>query len=188
MVWNMNGPNEFERSIKEALEPYEVPYNSADWAQLERNLVQSSANGRVNRSGFYALLLGGSIAAASSIFAILSPTSSYTDGGAMNGATSMDAMPVRAEVSTRTIVAQQEPIQEPVSAPAILVMTKNDQTQLVRSEPMAIAAPVKPKMEVGAGKGSPMVRPSMTEGCPGTLIEFAAENLPEEGILPMELR
>jgi gliding motility-associated-like protein len=182
MVWNMNGPNEFERSIKEALEPYEVPYNSADWAQLERNLVQSSANGRVNRSGFYALLLGGSIAAASSIFAILSPTSSYTDGGAMNGATSMDAMPVRAEVSTRTIVAQQEPIQEPVSAPAILVMTKNDQTQLVRSEPMAIAAPVKPKMEVGAGKGSPMVRPSMTEGCPGTLIEFAAENLPEEGI------
>ncbi len=100
MVCNMNGMNEFERSVKDSLEPYEVPYNSADWAQLERNLVrQSSANGRVNRSGLYALLLGGSIAAASSIFAILSPTSSYTDGGAMNGATSMDAMPVRAEVS-----------------------------------------------------------------------------------------
>ncbi len=67
-------------------------------------------------------------------------------------------------------------------------MTKNDQTQLVRSEPMAIAAPVKPKMEVGAGNGSPIVRPSMTEGCPGTMIEFAVENLPEGRDLPVELR
>ena len=69
----MNGMNAFERSVKDSLESYEVPYNSADWAQLEKVLDQGKGSGRVSRSGLYALLLGGSIAAASSFYMLLTP-------------------------------------------------------------------------------------------------------------------
>src|SRR5690606_7989344 len=62
----MKGSDAFERSLREALESYEVPYNSADWAQLERQLDQEKKIGpwRSGTAGMYALMLGGALAVA----------------------------------------------------------------------------------------------------------------------------
>ena len=70
----MSGPTGFEKAVKEALEPYEVPYNSADWGHLERALDGRSDDvARVSRSGLYALLIGGSLAAVSSFLILTTP-------------------------------------------------------------------------------------------------------------------
>lgn len=181
----MSGLNGFERSIKDSLEPYEVPYNSADWAQLERTLDQGQGSGRVSRSGLYALLLGGSLAAASSFAVLLRPTP-VAEAGAHGVATSQQP--------------QEEPLVASLPEPTQLaavntnVATTPATSQVARPEPTTKAAersfPDAPAPKNNttilttetAVNLTPQVKASLTEGCPGTLVEFAVENLPEEGI------
>lgn len=47
----------FEESIKQVLEGYTVPYNSADWTELEKNLDSSSKKGNLSSALFYGILL-----------------------------------------------------------------------------------------------------------------------------------
>ncbi|MCB0794000.1 MAG: PKD domain-containing protein [Flavobacteriales bacterium] len=51
----------FEKKIKNSLDQYEVPYNSADWAQLEKALDGQSGHGRWSSSGLLALFVGGAL-------------------------------------------------------------------------------------------------------------------------------
>lgn len=187
----MNGLNAFERSIKDSLEPYEVPYNSADWAQLERSLDENTGSGRVTRSGLYALLLGGSIAAASSYYVITSipAVDSGTAGGTVlvqnDGANDLGpTKPTTSIVQETAHLADHDT--EPVRpATTVAVSAENEETttrdkRSTTTNTLAASSPnTQPEHAASAG---PMVRSSITEGCPGTLIEFAAENLPEEGI------
>lgn len=53
----MNGMDAFERSIKNSLEQFEVPYNSADWAQMEKTLDGGGGGGWIGSAGFYAALV-----------------------------------------------------------------------------------------------------------------------------------
>ena len=47
----------FEESVKQVLEGYTVPYNSADWTELEKNLDSSSKKGNLSSALFYGVLL-----------------------------------------------------------------------------------------------------------------------------------
>lgn len=47
----------FEESVKQVLEGYTVPYNSADWTELEKNLDGSSKKGNLSSALFYGVLL-----------------------------------------------------------------------------------------------------------------------------------
>jgi len=189
----MNGLNEFERSVKDALEPYEVPYNSADWAQLERTLDQGDNSGRVSRSGLYALLFGGALAASSSLFVLVAPVSGDTE------ASGLASVPSGIVVEAARTGANMEV--ENQGAP---IIKRNEQvsvaevgTEHTKGAPgisgVAVASEPKPSevvpvpnktitKESGNTSTGPAVRASVTEGCPGTSIDFAAENLPEKGI------
>ena len=65
MAGSKNNLDVFEKSLKDSLEHYEVPYNSADWAQMERALssgVRGWGRGRALIVGLLVasgLLIGG---------------------------------------------------------------------------------------------------------------------------------
>jgi len=186
----MNGLNAFERTVKDSLEPYEVPYNSADWAQMERMMDQGKITHRVSRSGLYALLIGGSIAAASSFHALTAPVN-ITEGSAdittvaqtpslpSEPTTDLSAASV-AEVAASNLAGRPADSKNTVEAP-----TSVEKTPTPRSSGPVVVAPLGHGAAKDASRTNvdgPVVRPSITEGCPGTSIEFAAENLPEKGI------
>ncbi len=188
----MNGLNPFERSIKDSLEPYEVPYNSADWAQLERSLDQGSGSGRVNRSGLYALLIGGGIAAISTVFVLTAPVPSRGSALAGNETVTLVAEDVKSPI----LIASQERStvapsagdlkEQPSSTTRPTRPLTNEQegsniTTTSKIVAQTIATPAIPAINPSGSTG-PLVRSSITQVCPGTLIEFAAENLPDEGI------
>jgi hypothetical protein len=76
----MNAHDAFERSLKKALDPYEVPFNSADWAQLEARMEKAQPAPWRSSLGLYALLLGGTVALGTTIY-MLSATVNM-EGGA----------------------------------------------------------------------------------------------------------
>lgn len=188
----MSGLNGFERSIKEALEPYEVPYNSADWSQMERALDGNADVARVSRSGLFALLLGGSMAAFSSLFVLVSPepASSVQEFVPGNRTQSEDIVP--------TVPEEMASLQEEVP---VSVSMEVEPVAAGRDERVPKASPEKPG-KIGSAmmpaserprasepavpahpaSNEPLVRASITEGCPGTVVDFRAENLSDDGM------
>ncbi len=186
----MKGLNAFERTVKDSLEPYEVPYNSADWAQLERMMDQGKLTHRVSRSGLYALLLGGSIAAASSFYVLIAPVNATEE---LAGLTNVDvtipapAAPSADPTPSRVAeVPQESGIQQPSTQTAsVSTPSSNGANNAPKASGTAVVARVETEPSKEAGRkvaDGPVVLPSVTEGCPGTLIEFAAQNVPEKGI------
>jgi gliding motility-associated-like protein len=184
----MSGLNGFEQAVKEALEPYEVPYNSADWSQLERALENRGDMARVSRSGLYALLLGGGLAAASSLFVLTTPPADVTPAAL-------------AQVTTAPVIAVEEkafsPAPQSVGTPAVASIpaeTTETATPSRKSEVSTklgaeVAVVVPAALNEGTGtapthpmSNEPVVRPSVSEGCPGSAIDFEAENLSSEGM------
>ncbi|MEZ4739448.1 MAG: PKD domain-containing protein [Flavobacteriales bacterium] len=182
--------NAFERSVKDSLESYEVPYNSADWAQLEKALDQGDGSGRVSRSGLYALLLGGSIAAASSIYMLLSPVPELA-GPASNSSTFFDrtigtnSFEQPSTDHALAILAPGTSTNTPTTSPKVgsAIEPERGPSEANKNTSVALAVDgTKPPAGRAAPSTGPIVRPSVTEGCPGTLVDFAVENTPEGGI------
>lgn len=182
MDQDMSGLNGFERSVKEALKPYEVPYNSADWSHLERALDGRSDDvARVSRSGLYALLLGGSLAAASSLFVLISPETApvsermaelITVPPSTSASIAAQSHTITSnELDTEATAAAKAPSNTATKAPAT---TTEGRTLLGTASPTPVA-PTPPAHNM------PMVKPSITEGCPGSVIVFETANLAEGG-------
>lgn len=188
---DMSGLNGFERSVKEALEPYEVPYNSADWSQLERALDGRSDSARVSRSGLVALLFGGAVAAFSSLFVLIAPDRLSVGEGHRSAAQPTLAQTVNlgSDQPSGTdikgtvpvgidVEASQVEVVEPRSgkAPKADLEVKGIKPQSYAVSGAEIAPPEHPM------SNEPLVKPSVTEGCPGTVIDFEAENLSNDGM------
>lgn len=187
--------NGFERAVKDALEPYEVPYNSSDWSQLERALDGQGDVARVSRSGLYALLLGGSLAAASSLFVLISPEVMPAPAGLAAATSPVTTERFSAEsMRTNSIVGNGNDVVLPDE-----VRTKGTEaTNTARDtsptsanntagaevvEVVMASTPVNnSKVPVHPMSNEPVVRPSISEGCPGSVIDFEAENLSGEGM------
>lgn len=168
--------------MKGALEPYEVPYNSADWAQLERTLDQGKGSGRVSRSGLYALLLGGTLAAVSSMVVLVNEPKAET---AMADRGIVTERPAIAEPSIVSDVIKASPVgieqtREPSISPKRPATAQP--VDHVSTEPSAPTSTTKTPVVDHATNNAPHVKASVSEGCPGTLIEFSVDNLPEKGI------
>ncbi|HMC97223.1 MAG TPA: PKD domain-containing protein [Flavobacteriales bacterium] len=194
----MKGSDAFERSLKDSLESYEVPYNSADWAQLERQLDKKGGATWHGSVGLYALLLGGALTVATTVYLLTRTTEVKNDGGGavvgMNDiATSLPPVVLKENtatdpasegqvsdndaISTRKATKQMERVALPTRSTAKDVnpgaSTEPSSSALV---PTAGTKPTAPGLlEIG-------IKPSVTEGCPGTTVEFAVENLPSNGI------
>lgn len=181
----MKGTDAFERALKDSVESYEVPYNSADWAQLERQLDKEGGSGWQASIGLYALLLGGALTVATTAYLLtrtteLAGSGNGTSAVTLNEAAASTTPDNGAEPSTlvSNAVANVDPVDAKrmrssdvasVSAPAASVPSGT------ASQPLEVVpAAVEP-----SGLG---IKPSVTEGCPGTTVEFAVENLPSNGI------
>lgn len=188
----MKTSDAFERAVKDSLESYEVPYNSADWAMVERELdKQMVTKGRWS-TGLLVLLLGGTLALTSTVHLMLS-----TPGTSEPGVAALPAdpkpQPAPAAAPDQTGPAQDdvEPMAHPSGQPV---------TQREEEAPAAKAAVTQPaKASAGTGSSSPesaaptddaaaapapaevAIRPSVTEGCPGTSVMFEVSNEPNTG-------
>jgi gliding motility-associated-like protein len=190
----MRSADPFENSLKQALDHYEVPYNSADWAQLDRVLDSRKGPSWHASAGLYALLLGGSMAVATTMHLLFSeeavqlsstgitsdvaeneeyavfPTSGDAVAEATGGASgaSNDDLPT-ASITKGSAASSDDP-------------GNNQRAAVARSvgggaTPGPVATPTPP-----GSSTERLIRVSPTEGCPGTSIDFALENASEDGI------
>jgi gliding motility-associated-like protein len=184
----MNAHDAFERAVKGTLEPFEVPYNSADWAQLEGRLDKGGNAPPKKSWGLVALLLGGGAVAGTAILLMtqrpgeLAGTAGDTPTGhAMSEERKPDLQPASAvtAIAGSRSADVVEPVATQVKEVAAAAVTAKRVNPVGGSmkpdEPNVVK--VVPAVSDAVG-----IRSSVSEGCPGTSIDFAAENLPSEGI------
>lgn len=171
----------FEQRLKESLEGYEVPYNSAHWAQMDRALssgVKGWSHGKTLLTGALvaaALLLGGTayyLGRDSSKLEMptlqvttLVKDSSYTS--------TLQNVPQSAEVAVAETIAQPtQPVASNVSQLNPAATLKSESPAPKVSAPNPTAPP----------KANPLFSASVKEACPGSPVDFNVQDLPEDGI------
>ena len=200
----MKGADGFERSLKEALGSYEVPYNSADWAQLERRLDAGRVSTRHTSAGLIALLLGGSIAVSTTVWYLMNedPNSGASNeiamvndvnddagrndtDGASFAAGSADTIAEETTVTEGSALIENDAVAEVKPVRTAAKERSADRTttrKATASTELASTEKTNVKEEASSGSKSIAIKPSVTEGCPGTTVEFKVENMPDEGI------
>ena len=195
----MSGLDPFEHSMRKSLEQFEVPYNSADWAQLERALDSGKRASWVTSAGFFAFLAG-ALVVGSSIY-WMSTRDTVEEGIAANTdlrteQTVSPATPAANTESDEQAVVADDPsvpvTHEEATEPVPAVVSAGSGTQSANETRVTTAEAPKtgPKgpdsstQLVIDDRSSDAAEPRMRviEGCPGTTVEFAAEHLPESGI------
>lgn len=183
----MKGYDPFERSVREALGSYEVPYNSADWAQLERRLDSGSGGGRSLSTGLIALLLGGVLVTSGVVWTLVKEDT----GGAAAEATVPNSPEPTADHGK---ALAETPVTEPGSATDLHPAETTVHAATTRTSQAATRTFAAGSVNGGTPSGTEAevvpipstrevaIRPSVTEGCPGTTVSFDAQNLPEGGI------
>ncbi|MBK8582445.1 MAG: PKD domain-containing protein [Flavobacteriales bacterium] len=179
------GPETFERSLKDSLESFEVPYNSADWTLLERELGKSNGKGARSTASLILLLFGGALALATTLYILTN-----TEGQISSGSTVVETSPATpSEGPTRPSmgIPASTKREAPVSDHQ-LVSAEVAKKEVLTTAVKASGLPDEPKPTASAvvapapgNKGEIGIRPSVTEGCPGTTIEFMVDNLPNQG-------
>lgn len=184
----MKGTDAFERALKDSVESYEVPYNSADWAQLERQLDKEGGSGWQASVGLYALLLGGALTVATTAY-LLTRTAELTGSGNRTSAVALNAdapSPLASENGHESLnlVANTEGNVDRDDVKAL--RSKSIQASVPStSKPLGASTANSQPLEALPAHTGPSelgIKPSVTEGCPGTTVEFAVENLPSNGI------
>lgn len=186
-------PDAFERSLRRTLEQYEVPYNSADWQQLEQQLAKAEMKRGKWSAGLLALLLGGGIALSTTVFLLLN-SQDEGQGGAALALVDAGQDLVAATETESSAVAPETPDEAPAASlrvePGMVKPRASGpagaDAKAVRAEAAkpADAKPSVPEPRAAAGHGSSnevSIKPSVTEGCPGTSVEFEVSNLPSPG-------
>lgn len=85
-----NNPDAFERSIRDSLEQYEVPYNSADWAALEKALDGPRHVGWWITPGMVAAIVAGTLVAGSTTYLLTRGGGQVGDGALVTLTTGND--------------------------------------------------------------------------------------------------
>ncbi|MGV9012426.1 MAG: PKD domain-containing protein [Flavobacteriales bacterium] len=171
----------FEQRLKESLEGFEVPYNSAHWAQMDRALssgVKGWSHGKTLLTGALvagALLLGGTAY-------YMGRDSSKLEMPTLQAATLVKAssdtavlhnVPQSAEAVVSEMIAQ--PMQPKASTVALrtpAATLKSDSPEPTVSAP----TPAPP------AKANVLFLSSVKEACPGSPVDFTVQDLPEDGI------
>ena len=205
----MKGADAFERSLKEALEHYEVPYNSTDWAQLEKRLDGQKSYGWTASAGLYALFLGGAITVATTVYVLMSDKPGNGNGASVamvmkdddkdkGDGNAANALLISDDIEEATITASTD------EAGDLADTEVAERTRKASDRSNSNKAAVKtssPSIEKSVAKSTDEVKPvagddtaskaankaiaiksTITEGCPGTTIDFSADNLPEGGM------
>ena len=201
MSTSKTGLDAFERSLKDSLDQFEVPYNSADWTQMERSL---NGNGR----GWWVSGLGLSVLVAGLV---------VVGGGTWYALTSARSVPERLADGASTTVpglAAQAPTSTVPAKDIVTVMPETKGTTVVdlpksgtetsqdnsdtgnrasKGAHIPNAAETSPKEAPPTEKPATITpatpnaneitfKASIAEGCPGTSVDFKVSNMPEDGI------
>ena len=186
----IKGQDAFERSLKATLEQYEVPYNSADWAQMEKRLDDRKKNNWTSSAALYMLLLGGSLAVATTVQQLVGGTNTLAEK-------TIEATTVQKEVvpdqlfTTITVAPEAEVIKEPtiITNETQLVPIENTTTRGTDVKPRSTAQIQMANAGTSDDAPAPKpastavaIRPSITVGCPGATVEFSVDNMPKTGM------
>lgn len=191
---NKNTLDPFEQRLRNSLEEFEVPYNSADWVQLERTMAAGTGRSRWSKGSLLALLLAGGIAAGGAATwwwvatdevdrageaSVATTSADHTAQGVADRpaapATTLEA-PAVAEVRTQQSTATEHAATPGATQAAV---RNTDKTSHAVAHTAAVLAPTSPNPKDDAGLA---FRASATEGCPGTAIQFAANGTPDDAI------
>ena len=219
----MKGRDAFERSVKEAMQHFEVPYNSADWQQLERAMDSAAGRRWTLNTGLMALLITGVLGLVIGTALLVqnadAPAPQRVESDlAMNNLSSLDAPQAgpEAEAVSATTATQEQATGEGAAAdglePETATSTATSRTRDDRNEAatesaksagkadkpaLSTASPVAgttdalrstvgkdaaPVKKTSTPDGSLSIMASVSEGCPGTTIEFNVQDLPDDGI------
>lgn len=206
MSTSKNGLDAFERSLRESLDQFEVPYNSADWTQMERTLNGGNRGWWVSGVGL-SVLVAGLVVVGGGTWYALNGGDKATDGPSVE-----ETVGSTIHAKDVAVIAEKTPMTD-------LAMTTTEQAKAMpvqAEEPAEMTAKAmdKPsaKGETGSSIGSgttitsvgdngpePPVttkatatsapsaneitfKASVAAGCPGTAVEFKVSNMPEDGI------
>lgn len=201
---NNNNLDSFERQLKERLEHYEVPFNSADWAQMDRALssgVRAWGHGRALVAGLLlagGLLIGGTayfLGRDSSTQALPAPQHAPATGMAgepagtaqqpatADGMAATTAVQAVSQASGGTAVTPPPPNTAQPSASSGTAKPPHPAgakpAQATPAAPLP-AGPPAPKPEAPAAATA--FRASAKEACPGSPVAFKVERMAEDGI------
>lgn len=197
---NKNTLDPFERRLKDSLEEFEVPYNSADWAQLQRAMAGSSGRSRWSKGGLLALLLAGGMAAGGGVYYLSSSDQELADAGPLPSGTvageaastvgDAPAGPATTEVGAAEVGAKEvhgattEEATGTTTTPSTTPATTAPVERTVRVAPSTTAATevVAPSSPTAKDDGTMAFSASVSEGCPGTAIQFTANGTPDDAI------
>lgn len=195
----MNGLDAFEGSIKDSLEQFEVPYNSADWAQMEKTLDGDGAGSWIGTTGFYAALLAGLLAIGGGAWYVASRPDAVNEAAGLS-ATSEKGL----SAATTTDPSAQSQGPAATTGADMLAGTEADAQKTGTEADNATgddalvtkqtSAPVnKTTIEKASPKsGKNVEQPkevkhgafvaSTSESCEGAAVDFNVQNMPEKGI------
>ena len=183
-----NGSDAFERALRDSLEPYEVPYNSADWTQLEKELKKEDRAGWKTSAGLLALLFGGTLAVATTVYFVATSGTGTDKSVVMTTPAVQSALVEATDPTTRLVATSTEAASDlsynqnnagstaPPTTAKPVVVAKNDaglaQSGANYTDNGASRTPTSTEV---------LIKPSVVQGCPGASVEFTAANLPNDG-------
>lgn len=190
-----NDLDAFEQRLRDTLQNYEVPYNSSDWAQMERALssgVRGWGHGRAWMAGL--LLAGGLLIGSTAYFLGRDTVKAEEAGGpAASGTVAEPA----ATPSAMLVEAAPAKTEQPANVPEVGTTAPRVAGDAAKTAPAGNPAtpapavhpaPVRqtgttpPTGPVGNEKAASVFKASVKEACPGSPVEFTVENMPEDGI------
>ena len=208
MSTSKNGLDAFERSLRENLDQFEVPYNSADWTQMERTLNGGRRGWWVSGIGL-SVLVAGLVVVGGGAWYTLNGTSA--NAGGVAGEKMEASVPTATEDATAgktmiadrvvtmsenvTTTAASEPSSKVALEPAKDASHGASKHQVSAMRPATTGAMVatakgKDVQPAGTTVSAPTAaspneitfKASVAEGCPGTAVEFKVTNMSEDGI------
>lgn len=190
----MKGFDAFERSLKESLGSYEVPYNSADWTQMEQRLAVGGTAGLGSSAGLYTLLASGTVAVVTTVMMMMQGTGDARGKAEapLNSAPEVVVeevlQAVQPEAIARNEVSTQAHDAETRSSGSAVPPATHTHSTAAQPTPSGTSPsampPVTSATERAAEPASKeiQIKPSITKGCPGTEVVFTLANMPEQGI------
>jgi gliding motility-associated-like protein len=109
MVDRMNDLDAFEQSVRASLDQYEVPYNSADWNAMERNLNGAGKGWWLSGAGLIAALIVGTLLVGGSAWYFVSNNDVNKGGTAQGSPSSNDNQQAPADTQGRSATQATDP-------------------------------------------------------------------------------
>lgn len=207
-----HGPDAFERAIKDSLDQFEVPYNSSDWADLEKALDGPRNVSWWTRPGMIAALVAGTLLVGGATYLLVDDARPTT-----NELTAQPATPAGNDRAAAQAPAVDPSVDRPQasgtghdrtipsSGPSATSNEAMEEQRTASQRPSNVQPPSAPTSGQAFNRtGTPAPKPgaepgrtateapkpntemsfraSVSDACSGEEVTFVVENMPKDGI------